>query len=111
MSEMKFKMGDYFFYIAKRKHQDYPFRQVLGKVTNVEVHYENRNTSIQTMSGAIVEEYMAPTVSTKVFYEEIYSNNKITSMDNLYFTAESPMGQHAVICTKEEIDLLKLFYE
>lgn len=111
MTDIKYKMGDYFYYIAHRKHHDYPYRQVLGQVTNVVIEEISPIRTIQTMAGIMADYTEHPQINVKVYYNEIYSNHKINQMEGLHFTQESPMGQGSILCTEDEIKLLRLFYE
>lgn len=109
---MKFNPGDYFFYIAKSVHEDYGVRALLGQVIDVTFE-EKRNTQlVGTMDGPI-EVAMGVSKIIKIYYSVIYECPAFRT-DRLrrdFFTASSPMAEHSMICSKEEIDFMRLFYE
>lgn len=109
---MKFNPGDYFFYIAKSVHEDYGVRTMLGQIIDVTIEEKHNTHLVGTMDGPI-EVSMGVNKMIKIYYNVIYECPAFKTEHSRrdFFTANSPMAEHSTICSKEEIDFMRLFYE
>lgn len=96
-NDIRFKIGDYFYFISSRFHNNYGPHIVIGLITDIK-YDENHEDGAERGFG--------------IYFRELFARPEtFIRMDDFnYFNLDSPMGKESIICGQEEAKLIEILY-